>query len=106
MVINMEINEKTRLNFSGEKAVGIVAFIILCAWGIHTYISKQTERDASQDVRIEKVDDKVDALDAEFQKSQAEINSKLDKIIEKQDADHDIVIRHEYSNLNKPYYSK
>ena len=102
----MEINEKTRLNFSGEKALAIVAVIIICVWGIHTYISKQTERDDSQDVRIEKVDNKVNALDAEFQKSQTEINSKLDKIIQKQDSDHDIVIRHEYSNLNKPYYTK
>ena len=106
MIINMEINEKTRVNFSGEKYLGIIAGVILAVWGVHTYISKQTQRDDSQDVKIERVDNKVDALDAEFQKSQTEINLKLDKIIQKQDTDHDIVVRHEYSNLNKPYYSK
>ena len=106
MTIIMEINENTRVNFSGEKALGIIAGVILVVWGIHTYISKQTERDDSQDVKIERVDNKVDALNAEFQKSQTEINSKLDKIIQKQDTDHDIVVRHEYSNLNKPYYTK
>lgn len=102
----MEINEKTRFNFDGSKAFTIIAFVALSAWAIHTYISSQTERDDKQDNKIDIVDAKVESLKIEFKESQKQINQKLDKIIEKQESDHDIVIRHEYSNLNKPYYSK
>ncbi len=101
----MEINEKTRLNFSGEKAFGIIGFILLSAWGIHTYVSKQMERDDSQDNNIENVKVEVKQLKAEFKESSLEINKKLDLIISHQNSDHDkvneMVIRHEYLNFNK-----
>lgn len=96
----MEINEKTRVNFSGEKAIAIIGFVLLTAWGVHTYISKQTERDLNQDISIDKVDSKVEALKL----TNVEINNKLDKIIQKQDAqsdfEHSIIVKHQYENLN------
>ena len=96
----MEINEKTRINFSGEKALSIIVFVLLTAWGVHTYISKQTERDLNQDIHIDKVDSKVDALKL----TSAEINGKLDRIIQKQEAqadfEHSIIVKHQYENLN------
>jgi len=96
----MEINEKTRLNFSGEKALSIIAFVLLTAWVVHTYISKQTERDLNQDISIDKVDSKVEALKL----TSVEINNKLDRIIQKQEAqadfEHSIIVKHQYENLN------
>jgi hypothetical protein len=96
----MEINEKTRLNFSGEKALSIIAVVLLTAWGVHTYISKQTERDLNQDISIDKVDSKVEALKL----TSVEINNKLDRIIQKQEAqadfEHSIIVKHQYENLN------
>lgn len=101
----MEITEKTRVNFSGEKALSIIAFLLLTAWGIHTYVSKQMERDDSQDNNIEIVKVEVKQLKAEFKESSLEINKKLDLIISHQNSDHDkvneMVIRHEYLNFNK-----
>ncbi len=101
----MEVNEKLRFNFSGEKVFGTLGALLVFGWGIHTYIDKQTKRDDSQDAKIEKVDLKVNALTEKMQEQNNSINSKLDKIIEKQEIDHDkvdeMVIRHEYLNLNK-----
>lgn len=104
--MSIEINENTRLNITGEKFVAVVVAICVSVWAIHTYISKQTERDDSQDTKIQSVSIKVDNLEKKVDDNQKQILDRLDEISKKQDKDHDIVIRHEYSNLNKPYYSK
>ena len=97
----MEITEKTRFNFNGEKMVGAFVAVFLVAWALHLYITKQTERDDRQDNKIDLVTAKVVSLEQEFKASSIEINNKLDRIIEKQAIDHDIVIRHEYSKINE-----
>lgn len=106
MAMSIEINEKTRLNVTGEKFFAIIIGVGLSVWAIHTYISKQTERDDKQDVKIETVTIQIDNLEKKVDDNQKQILQRLDDISKKQDSDHDIVIRHEYSNLNKPYYSK
>lgn len=106
MAMSIELNEKTRLNITGEKFVAVVVAICVSVWAIHTYISKQTERDDNQDTKIQSVTIKVDNLEKKVDDNQRQILDRLDEISKKQDKDHDIVIRHEYSNLNKPYYSK
>jgi peptidoglycan hydrolase CwlO-like protein len=102
----IEIDEKTKLIFTGEKLLAFVVGIIVAVWAIHTYISKQTERDDNQDTKIQSVSIKVDNLEKKVDDNQKQIIDRLDEISKKQDKDHDIVIRHEYSNLNKTYYSK
>jgi len=101
----MNVDDKTKAVFTLEKLFGFIGFIVLCAWGVGTYVSKQMERDDIQDNKIDKVDSKVEALKVEFKDSHKQINDKLDLIIQSQAKDHDkvneMVIRHEYLNLNK-----
>lgn len=97
----MEISEKTRFSFDFKLVITGICLTASLFWFLHTYISKQTERDDSQDFKIETVTTKIDELEKKVDENQQVIISKLNQIESNQSKDHDIVIRHEYMNLNK-----
>ena len=77
----MEITEKTRFNFNGEKMIGAFVAVFLIAWALHLYISKQTERDDRQDNKIDLVTAKVVSLEQELKPSSIAKTNNINKII-------------------------
>lgn len=107
------INEKTRVSLGLPSlltivgsTVALVISIIIATWSIHSILSQdkleQQKIDSDQYKKIERVDNKVDILQVDSQKSNMEIKAKLEQIILNQGEDHDkiqtVKIIQEYTN--------
>ena len=111
-----DINEKTRISLGLPSLITIIGStisliiaIIVGTWSIHSSLTKneveQQKVDDIQNSNIKELNTEFSIFKDEYRESRFEINNKLDKIINKQDVDHDriseVVVTHKYLNLNK-----
>ena len=114
--MDKDISEKTRVSLGLPSlftivgsTITLVISIVLATWNIHSSLSdtklEQQKVDDVQSSDIKELNSEFNTFKNEYRESTMGINSKLDKIINKQDVDHDriseVVVTHKYMNLNK-----
>jgi hypothetical protein len=116
MIMDKDISEKTRVSLGLPSLITIVGStfslviaIVMATWSIHSSLSdsqlEQQKVDDIQNSNIKELNTEFNIFKQESRESSLQINNKLDKIIDKQDVDHDriseVVVTHKYLNLNK-----
>lgn len=114
--MDKDINEKTRVSLGLPSlftiigsTFSLVIAIVMATWSIHSSLSdsqlEQQKVDDIQNSNIKELNTEFNIFKQESRESSLQINNKLDKIIDKQDVDHDriseVVVTHKYLNLNK-----
>ncbi len=114
--MDKDISEKTRVSLGLPSLITIVGStfslviaIVMATWSIHSSLSdsqlEQQKVDDIQNSNIKELNTEFNIFKQESRESSLQINNKLDKIIDKQDVDHDriseVVVTHKYLNLNK-----
>lgn len=114
--MDKDINEKTRVSLGLPSlftivgsTISLIIAIIIATWNIHSSLSdaklEQQKVDDVQNSSIKELNTEFNIFKQESREASIEINHKLDKIIDKQDVDHDriseVVVTHKYLNLNK-----
>lgn len=115
-IMDKDINEKTRVSLGLPSlftivgsTISLIIAIIIATWNIHSSLSdtklEQQKVDDVQNSSIKELNTEFNIFKQESREASIEINHKLDKIIDKQDVDHDriseVVVTHKYLNLNK-----
>lgn len=100
----MHFTENTRLNFNGVEAIKWIVGLVVVVWAVHSYVSNtnlilQNHESRIKDVELQQAETKqvLKDLSTEIKQGFKELDTELKQ-------DRTMILRHEYSNLNKPYY--
>ena len=97
----MQVTENTRVNFNGVDAIKWIIGLVVVVWGVHSYISNtnlilQNHESRIKDVEVQQAETKqvLKDLSNDIKQGFKDIDTELKQ-------DRTMILRHEYSNLNK-----
>lgn len=102
----MQVTENTRLNFNGVEAIKWIVGLIVIVWGVHSYVSTTNDILQNHEVRITNVEKEQVENKIVLKEMRQETRQGFKDMMLELKEDRTMILRHEYSNLNKPYYNK
>jgi hypothetical protein len=100
----MQVTENTRLNFNGVEAIKWIVGLVVVVWGVHSYVSTTSSILQNHESRIKSVELEQAETKQVLKDMRSETQQGFKDMMLELKEDRTMILRHEYSNLNKPYY--
>jgi len=97
----MQVTENTRVNFNGVDAIKWIAGVAITVWGIHSYVSSVDNILKNHETRITNVEKEQAENKIVLKEMREETQQGFKEMMMELKEDRTMILRHEYSNLNK-----